>query len=1082
MKTNRKKRFVFFRQVAAAFIALAAVFLLAGCQQNAETPAEKDTTPPAEVTALTAQAGSGKIALSWKNPADDDLYQVEITALPAHGSLKYAVCLAAEKGKEANYIAEGLTNGTAYTFTIKTIDKSLNKSAGVKTESAVTPVSTSDTTPPAEVTALTAQAGSGKIALSWKNPADDDLYQVEITANPAHGSLKTAVYLAVEKGKDASYTAEDLTDGTPYTFTIKTIDKSLNKSAGKTTESPVMPLSTSDTTPPAEVTALTAQAGRGKIALSWKNPADDDLYQVEITALPAHGSLKTAIYLAAEKGKVVSYSADGLSADTEYTFTIKTIDKSLNKSAGLSKTARTQTVPVPGAPMVVTLTQSPSAPTNGSVTVYVVSSTSIQSAKWISGVKTVDEVLANGTAISGGSFTVSDNGTYTVAVVDNDGRREIKTITIGNIDKTPPAKVQNLSASYASGSGKITVTWTNPSDTDFAGCVLRWKKDAGSETEVPIAKTHTSYEMTGISSDNSVYAISVTTKDELGNESEKASASVTASLGPSLSTISLSRTHLAYNDTDLTITAFLTGSNFNLIGSQTDPTVKAGIFKSDGTLVVPLQTAAVDAPNNKATVTLSAPTLSPSEATAAGTVYTVKVKLCGKYKSVTETFVISQEARLTAVPQLSLKQIASSDVTSSSKTKITIQGINLDVAGGIKVQLYDSDGAAYGSAVPIDTANTGSTLTTLTADIPVPSKEGVFTAKLLFGDAVQTVYYTGSSYNNANNIPHPTLQVYGSPKFTSFTIPNAGTSKEDVVVWATVKGANFTAPGITASSFSVSCPTSSITSGAAVTIIDDATLKVSLTIPGSANSYTVTVSSGTESKTGTFTVKDYNYSLWTPGKIILSNNTVVDKDGYTAIDPANPPVAVVCGTNAYGVAIGVALHKRDSLQWAKENTRGYNTKFEEIVCTPSISYQTGAASSATFTGDTDGSDNWDYICSVDPEGTANAAVNYPAFDWVNTYNETYKSKLGSARPAWYMPSIAELCEVYKNKDAVNASLLKIKGLDGTYADSNLGTGYFWSSSLHSDFNVSAWLAVFGSGNLSLSNKGYNGDVCCIAGF
>nr|WP_180485634.1 hypothetical protein [Treponema socranskii] len=104
-----------------------------------------------------------------------------------------------------------------------------------------------------------------------------------------------------------------MTNGTAYTFTIKTIDKSLNKSAGKTTESAVTPVSTSDTTPPAEVTVLTAQAGRGKIALSWKNPADDDLYQVEITANPAHGSLKNAIYLAAEKGKNVSYSADGLS-------------------------------------------------------------------------------------------------------------------------------------------------------------------------------------------------------------------------------------------------------------------------------------------------------------------------------------------------------------------------------------------------------------------------------------------------------------------------------------------------------------------------------------------------------------------------------------------------------------------------------------------------------------------------------------------------------------------------------------------------------------------------------------------------
>ena len=843
-------------------------------------------------------------------------------------------------------------------------------------------------------------------------------------------------------------------------------------------ETPAQP--PKDTTAPAEVANFTAVAGSASVInLSWKNPADDDLYQVEITASPAAGSLKYAIYLAAEKGKVVSYSADGLSADTEYTFTIKTIDKSFNKSAGAVKTARTQTASVPGAPMVITLTQSPATPTNRNVTVMLTSSTSVKTAKWSPGIKTVDEVLASGTLISGGSFTVSDNGTYTVAVMDNDGRREIKTITVNNIDKTPPAKVQNLSAIYSSAGQKIIVTWTNPADADFAGSVLRWKKGEGSEKEVQLLKTDTSYEISPVPVDDSVYTISVSTKDELGNESERASASVTASLKPSLSTISLSRTHLAYNDTDLTITAVLTGSNFNLIGSQSNPTVRVGIFKGDS-LVVPLQTAAVDASNNKATVTLTAPTLSPSEATAAGTVYTVKVKLCGNYESVTETFVISQEARLTAVPQLSLKQIASSDVTSSSKTKITIQGINLDVAGGIKVQLYDSDGAAYGSAVPIDTANTGSTLTTLTADIPVPSKEGVFTAKLLFGDAVQNAYYTGSSYNDTNNIPHPTLQVYGSLKFTSFTIPPAGISKEDSPVTATVKGANFKAPGITASSFSVSCPTSSITSGAPVTIIDDATLKVGLTIPGSANSYTVTVSSGTESKTGTFTVKDY--SLWTPGKIILSNNTVVDKDGYMAIDPANPPVAVVCGTNAYGVAIGVALH-RSHLQWAKDKTTGYNTKFEGIICTPSIAYQTRAAASATFTGDKNGSDNWDYICSIDPEGTADAATNYPAFAWVQNYNTTYSDKLGSARPAWYMPSIAELCEVYKNKDAVNASLLKIKGLDGTYADSNLGTGYFWSSSQHSDYTYYAWLAEFGSGYLSsyyFKNSNYN--VCCIAGF
>lgn len=843
-------------------------------------------------------------------------------------------------------------------------------------------------------------------------------------------------------------------------------------------ETPAQP--PKDTRAPAEVANFTATPGSAStVNLSWKNPADDDLYQVEITANPAHGSLKYAIYLAAEKGKDVSYSADALSADTEYTFTLKTVDKALNKSAGVSKTARTQTASVPGAPMVITLSQSPATPTNGSVTISVSVSTSIQSAKWSPGIKTVDDVLANGTAISGGSFTVSDNGTYTVAVVDNDGRREIKMITIGNIDKTPPAKVQNLSASYSSVGQKIVVSWTNPSDDDFAGCVLRWKKGAGSETPVERSKTEARYEISPVPADDSMYAISVSTKDELGNESGKASVSVTASLGPSLSTISLSRTHLAYNDTDLTITAFLTGSNFGLIGNQSDPTVKAGVF--DGTtLIGGLQNATLDAAHNRATVTLTAPALSGSQATAEGETYTVKVKLCGTYESVTETFVVSKEARLTANPELSVTQIASNAVTPSTKTKITIQGTNLDIAGGIKVQLYRRNGAAYGSAVPIDTTDIGRTLTTLTADIPVPPDEGFFTAKVFFGETVQTLYYTVSWYDYKRDLTHPVIQVYGSPKFMSFTIPNADISKENSLLTATVKGANFKAPGITASSFSVSCPTSSITSGAAFTIIDDATLKVSLTIPGSANSYTVTVSSGSESKTGTFTVKDY--SLWTPGKIVLADNTLSDKDGFTAINPANPPVAVVFGTNAYGAPCGVALHKSPSgLSWAQSGTTGYNTKIEGIVCTPSVS-GSGAAATAAFTGDEDGSDNWDYICSVDLEGTANAAVNYPAFNWVLKYNTAYQAQLGSARPAWYMPSIAELCELYKNKEAVNESLLKIKGSASSYADASLGTGWYWSSSPDSNYDSTAWVADFGSGDLYGDFKYNYYAVCCIVGF
>ena len=204
--------------------------LVLGCHPNVSS---KDTTPPAEVTELKPIPGNGKISLSWVNPADADLHQVEISATPAAGTLANPVYLSAEKGKAMSFTAEGLTNGTAYTFTVKTLDKALKSSTGVTTE-AVKPMDTSDKTPPAEVTDLKADVKGSAVLLSWKNPADDDLYQVEITASPAAGSLATPIYLKAQKGATGSFSVEGLANGTEYTFTVRTIDTALHKSTGAT--------------------------------------------------------------------------------------------------------------------------------------------------------------------------------------------------------------------------------------------------------------------------------------------------------------------------------------------------------------------------------------------------------------------------------------------------------------------------------------------------------------------------------------------------------------------------------------------------------------------------------------------------------------------------------------------------------------------------------------------------------------------------------------------------------------------------------------------------------------------------------
>lgn len=306
----------------------------------------------------------------------------------------------------------------------------------------------------------------------------------------------------------------------------------------------------------------------------------------------------------------------------------------------------------------------------------------------------------------------------------------------------------------------------------------------------------------------------------------------------------------------------------------------------------------------------------------------------------------------------------------------------------------------------------------------------------------------------------------------SVTIPKAGIIKAYSTVKALVVGKNFTAPDVAASPFSVSCVSKSyIASGRVVTVESDSRLTVSLNIPDAAGEYTVTFSSGSESIEGTITVKDY--SAYIAGQIVLADRTLVERADYTAIDTSNPPVAVVASFNENGAPLAVGLHTSGTeLQWTPSGTTGYNTNFTDILCTSS---NTGsyAIETATFSGDTDGSDNWSVICKADPEGSKDVAANYPAFNWANTY----ASVLGSATEGWYLSSLAELCYVYRNRDTINATLSVINRLDSTYARSSLGTSTssfsFLTSSQAKNGTTSTWY-VYSNGYLSTYSKNNDG--------
>lgn len=333
-----------------------------------------------------------------------------------------------------------------------------------------------------------------------------------------------------------------------------------------------------------------------------------------------------------------------------------------------------------------------------------------------------------------------------------------------------------------------------------------------------------------------------------------------------------------------------------------------------------------------------------------------------------------------------------------------------------------------------------------TTETVLENVEGTYNVKIYAMDDVENFSVDTFSFS------------IGIPKITSVSIPVAGTDYAGNVLPVRINGINFKAldtGGATASGF-----TSTGVTLNNVKIVSDILATAEITCPSVAGTTNVTVSYGESSATTTLKVIE-SVNSYAVGDIILTNGTKVSVNDVTTytIDENNKPIGVVAMiSDIYGVPTPkvIGLQKSAStLMWATGDTTGSKTMFTNIVCTPS-KVGTGAASTATFTGDTDGSDNWAEICAVDPIGTENAATDYPAFNFANTYGATAGLTDTDYKNGWYVPSIAELCEVYKNKDVIQTSLTKASGF-------TIGRSYYWSSSQSGIFTESAYQVCFGDG-------------------
>src|SRR5439155_255555 len=164
-------------------------------------------TVPIAATSVHAIAGNAQATVTWVPPLSNGgslIASYLVTSNPPGGT-------ATVTAPATSATLAGLTNGTAYTFTVVATN-AVGNSASSLASNSVTPVAPA--TVPGAPTAVTAKAGNASATVSWTAPLSNGgsaITSYTVTSSPA-GATATAAATAATLAGPAT--------GTAYTFTV----------------------------------------------------------------------------------------------------------------------------------------------------------------------------------------------------------------------------------------------------------------------------------------------------------------------------------------------------------------------------------------------------------------------------------------------------------------------------------------------------------------------------------------------------------------------------------------------------------------------------------------------------------------------------------------------------------------------------------------------------------------------------------------------------------------------------------------------------------------------------------------------
>ena len=287
--------------------------------------------PPATPRKPVATRGNGEATVRWIKPDDSGFTITGYTVTSSGGQ----TC-STNDADTTSCVVTGLTNGTAYTFTVT----ATNAEGTSYPSPASRPIFPSaGPEPPSSPFAPVATAGDGQASVTWTKPADNGVTIAGYTVTSSGGQTCSTT------GADTlTCVVTGLTNDTAYTFTV-----TANSVVGDSDPSPDSN-SVTPGTEPAAPSAPVATAGDGQARVTWTKPADNGptitSYVVSSSADPL---CRTA------DADTLTCDVTGLTNGTAYTFTVRATNAVGTSAASAPSNSVTPAAPAASATPVPTL-------------------------------------------------------------------------------------------------------------------------------------------------------------------------------------------------------------------------------------------------------------------------------------------------------------------------------------------------------------------------------------------------------------------------------------------------------------------------------------------------------------------------------------------------------------------------------------------------------------------------------------------------------------------------------------------------------------------------------------------------------